>query len=384
MSTWFTCGIFLFMPLALLACNRTVNQLPLTSQDLAECFSDGASDPWKPDLHSSVVTLIADTGLFATGGLVSNQTGLVAYDREMGIVVLWDLDGRTQTTFGGLGHGPGELAAQGGARVYRVPPVSWVDVLEDTVAVLDGLDVSLFTSSGVFLKRLRTFGEALSGVHPFSSKIRRTPGGVIVDIEARIRFDQPRGPHPRRYSLWFLAQDSVSELPGIELDPLPATPRTGIYHGIGEANPLWDLSGSCYVITDGSTSRLFVGRLGRAGLDTVAINLPETGSADPTDSDEEAHNLSELGVRGSVPEPSMPRRVSAMITDPAGWVWLLPTAERGKPVSRILRVALAGGRSTLDSVRVFPVAFGAPGSYHGITTGDSMGIRSVVTVSPRR
>ncbi len=379
-TRWTGLGVVL---LALAACTEQKAPPPaLSSADLAECFADGTEDPWRPGADVELTGTPAEWAPLSAGGLVAFGEGIIAYDRHAGSVHLIRSLTEPADSFGRLGQGPGEFASPGN-RVLSTPGVEWIDLFQDTLAVLDGREVQLFRTDGTFLSRLRSFDDA-AGHMQVSRRVRRVPGGVVLDLEP---WEGRRGPGgevpPRQFDLWAIRNDA-ERLWSLSLPALPVSRDGGTYHGVNEADPLWDLSGPCFIVSDGATPRLFVGRIDRRGVDTIQIELPPVRTSLPRD-DESREMLQQLGVRAStLPAPSARRRVLDMVIDPAGWAWILPVQER-LPDGRVTvgRMALRSGHTLTDTVPVFPKTFGAPGVLWGWAAPDSLGDQRLVRVSLR-
>ena len=365
----------------LVACAaQEVPRPALSSADLAECFADGTEDPWRPGTDVELTRTPAEWVPLSAGGVVAFGEGIIAYDRHAGTVHLIRSLTEPADSFGRLGQGPGEFAPPGFNRVLPMRIGTWIDLLHDTLAVLDGREIQLFRTDGTFLSRLRSFDDA-TGHMQVSRRVHRVPGGVVLDLES---WDGGRGPGgevpPRQFNLWAIRQNA-ERLWSLSLPALPVARGGGTYHGVNEADPLWDLSGPCFIVSDGATPRLFVGRIDRQGVDTILIALPSV-SASLTRDDAGQETLAKLGAGGGdLPTPSARRTVLGLVIDPAGWTWILPVQER-LPDGRVIvgRMALGSGHTLTDTVPVFPKTFGAPGVLWGWSAPDSLGDQHLVRV----
>jgi hypothetical protein len=180
----------------------------------------------------------------------------------------------------------------------------------------------------------------------------------MVDVEVRRGHEGGAGAQPRKYRLWFVGPDGARKVAEIPLVALPFTPQTGSYQGVSEARPLWNLHGDCFVLADGGSPTLYVGRVDRAGLDSFkfaeSLLRPAGEEMEP-----EAELLEQVGIRGPVPPPALPSVVRAIALDPAGWLWILPSQPRARTGAafRVIRIAMRSGEIREDSVAAFPLEF---------------------------
>lgn len=357
--------------------------------DLRECFSDGMTDPWRPQWPpGGLLQVQANPDMAdAPSGTVSTTKAVYTYDRTS--IAVWSPDPPHQRigSIGRTGGGPGEFAPSGARMVFPIRnAVQWIDVSGDTIAAFDGNTVHLFESSGLFIGVLKHLPEIYSGVLPFSGRLRRYGSGIVIDMEARRVHDGPTDPAARAYRLWQVDPSGATVLATIDLPPLPTGPRGGFYHGTGEASPLWSLHGDCFVISDGGSDRLIVGRIGSTRLDTLSLPSSVLPIAQqPQDDDSEAL-LGRIGVSGPVPAPSLPRRFSAMKIDPAGWIWLLPV-QAPKSLNdplRVVRIAVGSREIRIDSIPAFPLIFREPDAYYGGVLDSATGERVLFQISGQR
>jgi hypothetical protein len=307
---------------------------------------------------------------------------LFVYQRRIGEVWRLDLAGRQLGSFGREGRGPGEFAVRGETRVQTHGRASWLDVSGDTVAVFDGNDVQWFTRTGDYWGHARALHDMFKGLLFFSKRIRVVSGGVLVDVEQRTGVSWTPEPQARPYGIWFVGETSFRRTFAVELPPLPREKNGAQYQSLREAQPLWDLTQRCVVVSDGSSPWLWVAALDETFVDTLQIPLPQR---EARESEDEATLMRRMGAsrRRSIP-PALPLHVRDLAIDPDGWVWLLLLpAEPGLAEGlEVLRVPIGRGEAVVDTVPAFPVAFGPPGTFYGIVR-DSDGYRRLARFSAR-
>jgi hypothetical protein len=338
------------------ACARAPESHPPAAL-AAECTSRPVSrwtGPWTP-----VRGFIGDVGTDGSAGVAFGDSTLFVFERRLGEVRLFDPMGVPAGSFGREGRGPGEFMVRGFTRllprVVLEPISSWIDVRGDTVAVLDGNIIQLFGSHGTYRDELGGLTKALSGSLRFSRRIRLVPDGVLIDVEVRTGERAGGSRKPRPYGVWHVTASSASRVVSLDLRPLPRLKEgrsRPSYEGPLEAQPVWDLAGACVVVSDGSSPWLLVANLHGGRVDTIPIPLPMRRPA-----------FSRKTV-----DPSTPMHLSDLITDPDGWVWILPVQADGRlqaDTLEILRVGLGLGTTVVDTVPAFPSAFGPPGVAFG-------------------
>lgn len=345
------------------ACTGGESRTPLATSDLQSCFPSVAQGRWDPSGPARNASIVG--GASPSRGLALLGSQVLVYDHHQGRVSTFDGRGTLAHTFGRFGRGPGELAPVGATRVLAFPGTSWLAAAGDTVALFDGDVVHRYHIDGTFIDDLSAIREVVRGIEAFSSAIRLVPGGVLVDLEERVRFRAIGAREPRPYRLWEIGPERATVVAEISLPPLPLV-RGAAYHGSGEARPSWSLVRDCFVLSDGSSAHVIVGRLGRAGLDTLEI--PYAFRARPTGTADDQRLLRQLHTPlERIPNPSSPSRILRLATDEDGWIWLLPAQEaRAGTGVQVVRFAPSLRRVEVDTVAFFPSAFGAPGIMYGV------------------
>ncbi|HEX9727915.1 MAG TPA: hypothetical protein VGA37_05380 [Gemmatimonadales bacterium] len=292
------------------------------------------------------------------GAALRGSTTLV-WDRRLGEVWTYDPQGDRTGGFGRFGNGPGEFSRPGWMRVQPYGLSSWLAVHGDSIAVLDGNHVSVFSGTGRFRFRLATLEAILEGGLRFSRRIRMHDGALWIDIEAREDYGHRELEDSRPYRVWRLSNANAEPVLGLHLPPLPRDRRGAAFQSSREATPMWDLAGGCVVASDGSSSFLVVA--GSAGVDSIP--LPRSEAVAPGMAEEDAL-LERLGVADrSTVDPALPRRILDLIADPDGWVWIRPVG-RG-PGVRAFLVNPRTREVLVDTLPAFPLAFGPPGVFAG-------------------
>lgn len=364
------------------ACGGAEPRPPFMASDLRSCFPSVAQGRWTPSASAPGAT--AYPGATPSRGLALLDSQVLVYDHREGRVTAYDGRGTPSHSFGRFGRGPGELAPVGATRVLAFPGASWIAAAADTIAIFDGNVVHRYAADGTPLDELTAIQDAVRGVAAYSSSIRMARGGVLIDLEERVRYDRPQAREPRAYRLWDLRRGKAAVVASISL---PALPLAGgvAYYGSGEARPRWSLARDCFIISDGSSARLFVGSLGRDGLDTLVIPYTfRARSIAAATADEQRRLLRELRAPVErIPEPSNPSRILGLAADDDGWVWLLPVQDQPLAAGvRVVRFAPSSNRVEIDTVPFFPSAFGAPGIIFGVRR-DSTGTDWLVMASLR-
>lgn len=355
--------------------------LPL---DLASCAPSTASDPWNP----STLAGFPDPGRPAitlpSRGVALLGEELARFDGESITFAPSTSSGGAGRQFGRPGGGPGEFAPQGARRAQPLRgSVEWLDASPDSLVVFDGTFLQWFDSVGIPLGRWNSVQKTLDGVFPFVGRIRLAPGMVVLGVEARREFSEAAGSRLRSFRLWGVREGDATVLARIDLPALPHTPRTGSYHGVAEATPVWDWYGQCFVISDGGSPHVILGRAGSRQLDTVPI--PDALLSPVPGAVEDPRLLSQLGVQGRVPPPALQRTISDVRIDPAGWIWILP--EQPVPghsaLLRVLRMRIGTREVLVDSVRAFPMVFHPGGGIVGARRDSASKDQGLINVAGR-
>lgn len=224
--------------------------------------------------------------------------------------------------------------------------------------------MSLFDAEGDYHGNLIT-NPYDAGISVTMRGVRLTPYGLLFDSHAQEL--QGRGQAnadsvPYQVRRW--ADGTESKVLEFQVAAYPHDHMGARFRGPNQAVPLWDVAGSCTVASDGASPWLVVASLDGRDADTLAIDLPDR---EPAGYDRSA--LAELSAMAGggrhIPEPTAIRRISGLILDPDGHVWLLPIQPDPAPEGgvEILRISIATGEMVVDTVPAFPAAFGPPGVY---------------------
>lgn len=262
--------------------------------------------------------------------------------------------------FGREGDGPGELQ-----KLWIPPYLPWrrLHGSKELLIVYDaGRRVSVFDVEGNFRGNLITNAPGV-GMSVTLRGVRLTPYGLLFDWHSQHAPDGGRGwADSVAYQVRRWADGTVSEVVELQVAAYPLAVRGGTFRGPHQAVPLWDVEGSCVVVSDGASPWLVVASIDGSRADTLAINLPNRKPA-AVDRKSLAEVSAMAGGGSHMPEPTAIRRIRDLIIDPDGHVWLLPIQPDPAPQGgvEVLRVSIATRETFVDTIPAFPVAFGPPG-----------------------
>jgi len=316
-----------------------------------------------------------DQWLFEVGGIAFRDSLVYVYDTPESRVVVLTPRLEPVRSFGRKGGGPGELFS---SRDWGMKGSGWqwLDGSSDTIAVFDGTRVQLFSRDGRFLVQ-RVSG--LVGTPGLSQDIDRIAyfGATLIAPSGGYSMPLLRRPADRyRWDLTAHAPGSDRRLLSLKLAPLPARGRSATFNGPEQARPLWDHARGCVAATDGTGAWLVRASLGGGRVDTLRLSLP---AVEPphVDRAEVARmiGMASKGEQGYL-APTAVRKLSGLVIDPDGFVWLLPTQDSTNVPGggvEVVRIALSTGAAERDTVPAFPAAFGAPGVFYARTNNRHTG-----------
>ncbi|HEX7119255.1 MAG TPA: hypothetical protein VF212_10730 [Longimicrobiales bacterium] len=296
------------------------------------------------------------------GGVYWSAEGLYVYDAMNTRVVRLTEDLEFVGSFGREGDGPGEFPRRM-VSVFR--PARRIHGGPDGILIYEERRVSVFDPEGRYQGNLIADPFTV-GMSPMTRGLRWTPSGVLFDAGGHDAYHLPDAwTDSVSYRVQRWAGDTIHTIAEILVARAPRGPRGAQYLGPRQARPAWDAAGGCVVMTDGASPWLVVASLDGREADTVSVELPER---DPPAGDRATlERLSAQAGGGThLPEPTVIARIRDLILDPDGHVWLLPNQPDPAPESgvEVLRIALGSGRTVVDTVPAFPVAFGPPGVYY--------------------
>lgn len=309
---------------------------------------------------------------------MAHDSLLYVYDVPQSRIVVLDAQLRPVRSFGRRGRGPGEMEASVD-KGQKGTGWQWVGMAGDTLAVFDGIRVQLFSSRGTFQEQRLS---ELTGSPELSERMERIEYNGKWLIGSRGGYDLALLQSPSERYRWYLiahGPEGPRRLLMLKLQPLPTGTRGVPFRGPLQARPLWDFSGGCVVATDGTGAWLVRTSLGDGNVDTLDLALPRV-KAPEIDPDDYSGLIGMASKgQGSYLAPTAVRKLSGLVIDPDGYVWLLPTQDsthvRGGV--EVVRIALSTGAAERDTVPAFPTAFGEPGVYYARTNDRHSGEATV-------
>lgn len=350
--------------------------LSSVSERIRGCSTE--RDDWRPSPQSLVEPVNSDPGFAPSSGIVLLAERIVAFDGHIpAIAVLTRANGVPEAKFGRQGDGPGEFqVVRSGGIFPRLATHDWVTTLGDSILAFDGRRLQLFSGSGEPVREwfpLHALENA--GAFSLSLRIREHKGDLLMDIE-RLR----KGENERKFAILRIEPSgSVDTVFRTLLPAIPTTESGGWYQGPREATPLWDTWANCFVVTDGSSAVLLIGALDDGRVDSVRIEVPLRS---PRIVGEE--EISRLSGGRKRPEPARLRHIRRIIVSPDGWIWLEPVQPDGLSGVEVFRVNLRLREQRVDTVPLFPSAFGSHGEYYSVARGadGGYGLRRVLMLAP--
>ncbi len=338
----------------------------------------GANSRWTPAGEPYQLTSrYAPSGSFyieEVGGIVTDSGSVYVLDAAQSRVFILDLNLQYRRSFGKKGNGPGELAPERD-QGRRGINWRWIDVSSDTLAVFDGHRVHLFTTDGAFVETLTEVGRTLSAESP---RIAFDGGQLLYasgGYDALLSSFQPG-----RYDWHMIRRSRRAEerITSLHLVPLPVSQQGVPFWGPEQAVPLWDNSVECVTISDGAGEWLIRSSVNGGTTDTLQVQLPQISVGQSSRKEIEAL-LGKAGGGGGYRDPTLTRKISGLVVDPDGVVWLLPVQEnRHAGDVRVLFVQPASGTVTEARMPAFPAAFGAPGTYYAEGVNQETGEPEIV------
>ena len=246
--------------------------------------------------------------------------------------------------------------------------------------MFDGVAVHRYAADGRFLGRAYDDAVRRSDLNDGSSSIAPMAGGLLSSWGGYHVPVLREPPDRYRWSIVHHSSGRPDTVISLQLAPLPQIGGGVGFEGPAQAKPVWGASRDCVVATDGGGAWLVRADFPRAGIDTLRFDLPDVAPP-PIDEEEIARLSGRVGNgQGGYPEPTVERRISSLVVDPDGYVWVLPwqdtaQAPAGLP---IVRISLATGTAVHDTVRAFPLVFGRPGVFSARTDDQVSGVTEVV------
>ena len=367
---------------ALLAgCGRADTAVP-SAGPVAACPARTGGSRWAAS-GSAEYRKVADYGaeprewLNEIGGIVSRGDSVFVYAAPLAEVRVLDAMLRPLGRFGREGQGPGEmqkmldLGMRG--RGWR-----WMDLSGDTLLVYDGQRIQLFAPSGAYRGHAYDREIEAGAFSDEGPRVALHRGALLAargGYHIATRADMERG---SRWDLVRFAAGRAQPVLSLQLAPLP---RSGgvPFNGPQQARPLWDVAGDCLVATDGTGGWLVRAAAAPSRVDTLPLTLPDLPLPKVDVADLERTLGGASRGRGGYQEPTAIRRISTLVIDPDGYVWLLPqqdSSHLGGEVE-VVRVSTATGAAVRDTVPAFPAAFGPPGVFYARGTKREDGIETV-------
>jgi hypothetical protein len=318
--------------------------------------------------------------LSEAGGVAVHDSLVFVYDPPEGRVRVLTEALVPVREFGARGGGPGEMR-QHVSRGMSGPQWQWLALAGDTLLVFDGTAVHRFSTDGRFLGRAydqavhRTdLNDGSAAIVSRGGRLLSSWGGYYLSVL------RPPGDRYRWSILGHSASGRPDTLLSLRLEPLPQVPGGAGFAGPAQARPVWGASEHCIVATDGGGGWIVRASLSGQGLDTLTFQLPDVAPP-PIDKEEVGRLAGMVGKgKGGYLEPSREQRVSSLVVDPDGYAWILPVQDTAASPAglMIVRVSLATGQATQDTVPAFPLVFGRPGVFYARKLNPTSGESEVV------
>jgi hypothetical protein len=374
---WKMNPVIRLIPIVLvLACNRSVEGWSSTNA-LAACQSDQARSPWHHDsiaLRESFGEDPASALGIELWGVAANGPDVFLLDAQNTRILHLDEHLGAIGVFGRAGDGPGEF------RFQRVGDRNWLTATNSLVQALTLNGVATFNLRGEHQRSISL--ASVSGEQLSPASIRRIvdADGSLLVVEDGINYQSAT----RSLNVWRRDGERFAQEAQFEMPELPRSRgRAAVGTLIRQADPLFAVHGSCYVVSDGSTEIFLRGALGIPERDTLRIPPIQTPALRAEDEERQRRASSlrtDLGVDNRV-TPTAPIRWARLEIDPAGHVWLQPW----RPVSYaaeptlVVIVNLATGHTTIDTLPAFPSAFLPDGVILSVDRSGTDGITRVRT-----
>jgi len=310
-------------------------------------------------------------------GLALAADAIITFDQAEGRVSAIDRAGNVRWTYGRSGDGPGEIARQFSTRISSMPGTQWVATDGGYIVVFDGRTFFSLSSDGALVHSWSA--DALNaGRVGFTRRLRIRGERAYVDMLGMATQGRAPGDSaaPRRGEIFASDSAATRLVASLELPALPVNKAGTISDGLAQAKPTWDLQRSCLVLTDGHTSRVVFMDIESGSSDTIDIGLPEW-YLDVAKVNEATSGL----TRGEMPEPTARARVSELILEADGVLWVRPAAQSARlEASQVVwRYDIRTGVLTQDTVVAFPRYADPAGRLYG-SISDSSGRTTLVRV----
>lgn len=354
--------------LAALACGDDPRDVAADSEVCSD-WPNRLPSTWPSD------TLLLPEDVLSAGGIALSHANAFVLDLSLGRVVRLDSMARIVATFGRSGDGPGELARAHSTSIAFLTSPEWIAIRSESLFVFDGRSVHLLATDGTQLALWKVAASAGAGI---STKMRPLGLGVVVDLHRGFDpSDGLRGIRPNRsFSLLRVRPESTQVLATFRLSPAPLTTQGMIFEGPAEARPQWDVVGRCVVVMDGSTPTLTLIDAETGSRATRVVPLPDR-FFDFAQANAQARFEGMSG--GPMPAPTLPKRISALMLDHAGWIWMRPTPPEPRPGwgVEVWRYHIPTGRFTIDTVAAYSRLLSASGGVVGLATDRELRTRVI-------
>lgn len=370
------------MTLLIAGCDATP---PATARAArSQCTSRPGGSRWAVPAEYSKTAAFGrreDAWITEAAGVAVHDSLVFVYDAPEARVTVLTNELVPRRRFGRRGGGPGEMNSFT-SRGILGPQWNWLALSGDTLLVFDGVAVHRFMEDGRFVGRAYQASVERMELTDGTSVLAVTGGRLLAAAGGYdIQGITAKGDQRYRWTLLDHAGRGPRPLVSLRLAPLPARGGGAPFEGPEQARPVWGASADCVVATDGGGGWMVRARLDGTGIDTLEFPLPELPL--PRVDRDEIARLSGMASKGQDDgylEPSRMLRVKSLVVDPDGYAWVLPaqdSAHAGAGVE-IVRVSLADGSATRDTVPAFPLVFGRPGVFYARTNNPFTGEAEVV------
>lgn len=362
-------GLTLAVTVFVIGCRDQSNG-PTPAHVSTICEFDG-SDRWGPSGKRYRLTTALGSGsdvwFINIMGIHASEDDVYIFDAGEPAVLHLGPGLEFRRRFGRRGDGPGEFREAHRHTSVEGGSPRFIAGYGSTVAVFDHTRVSLFDRDGSFKRVIlsvspeREFSFHSARIALVGEGLLYGSGGYDAFLRHIVGLETPA------YSVKYWNSGQVSNIVRLVLATSPVGADGVPFRGPNQARPMWDASGGCVVASDGENPWLVVSSIAAERVDTIALPLPDRDPprVNPQDL---AELMPSTGAR-SFPEPTAMRRIDDLVIDPDGNVWVLPlqTKRANEDGVEVIRVSLATGQATVDTVPRFPREFGAPGVYYATT-----------------
>jgi hypothetical protein len=330
-----------------------------------------SSDRWSPSGKRYRLTTALGTGnevwFINIVGIHATEDDVYIFDAGEPAVLHLSPGLEFRRRFGRRGDGPGEFRESSRHTSVEGGSPRFIDGYGSTIAVFDHNRVSLFDRDGRFKRVIlsvspeREFSFHSARIALVGEGLLYGSGGYDAFLRHIVGLETPA------YSVKYWNSGQISNIVRLVLATSPVGADGVPFRGPNQARPMWDISGGCVVASDGENPWLVVSSIAAERVDTIALPLPDRDPprVNPRDL---AELLPSAGAR-SFPEPTALRRIDDLVIAPDGNVWVLPLQPKraNEEGVEVIRISLATGQATVDTVPRFPREFGAPGVYYATT-----------------